>query len=87
MSKFGNSERDLCMPTRTLLCGQDLSHSNGQIKGEGVPRRRGRPPQQIHVSIAHRAVGADEETAYEESIRLVIASIVRRRMKKTEEMT
>ncbi len=75
------------MPTRTHLCGQDLPKSNGQIEGGGVPRRRGRPARQIQVAIAHRGVDTDEETKYEESIRLVIASIVRRRMKKTEEMT
>jgi hypothetical protein len=69
------------------MCGQDLSHSNSQIKGGGVPRRRGRPPQQIQVSVAHRSIDTDEENKYEESIRLVIASIVRRRMKKMEEMT
>jgi len=74
------------MPTRTHICGQDLSQSNGQSLGEGVPQRRGRPPQQIQVSIAHRAVDTDEETKYEESIRLVIASIVRRRMN-MEKMT
>ncbi len=75
------------MTTRIHSYGQDLSQSNGQPEREGVPRRRGRPPQQIHVSIAHRGADTDEETKYEESIRLVIASIVRRRMKKMEEMT
>jgi len=68
------------MNTRTYTCEHEVAKQNSQAEIESIPRRRGRPARKIKVLVSCRAADRNEDKELEESIRLVIASIVRSRM-------
>jgi len=62
-----------------------LLQSGSDHSGEIVPRRRGRPPRQVQVSVEYRPQSAEEVTSATNAVRLLLREMVRRRMSSTEE--
>lgn len=62
-----------------------LSQSGGGQAGEIVSRRRGRPSRQVRVAVAYRPQDPEEELDCNDALRLLLASMVRRRMGGQEE--
>ena len=62
-----------------------LPQSSGDQSGEIVSRRRGRPPRQVRVAVAYRPQDPEEELDCNDALRLLLASMVRRRMGGHEE--
>ena len=73
-----------------MTCGNEkgeprLPQSGGDQSGEIVSRRRGRPPRQVRVAVAYRPQNPEEELDCTDALRLLLASMVRRRMGGQEE--
>lgn len=51
----------------------------------GVPRRRGRRPRQVPVSVTYRPQTKEEVQLCTDALRLLVSSMVRRRMGEYEE--
>ncbi len=67
--------------TRGMEKGEPhLPQSGGDQSGEIVSRRRGRPPRQVRVAVAYRPQDPEEELDCNDALRLLLASMVRRRM-------
>jgi len=72
--------------TRGMEKGEPhLPQSGGDQSGEIVSRRRGRPPRQVRVAVAYRPQDPEEELDCNDALRLLLASMVRRRMGGHEE--
>ena len=72
--------------TRGMEKGEPhLPQSGGDQSGEIFSRRRGRPPRQVRVAVAYRPQDPEEELDCNDALRLLLASMVRRRMGGHEE--
>jgi hypothetical protein len=73
-----------------MTCGNEkgrphLPQTGGGQTGEIVSRRRGRPPRQVPVSVSYIRQNPEEEQQCNDALRLLLASMVRRRMGGHEE--
>ncbi len=72
--------------TRGMEKGEPhLPQSGGDQSGEIVSRRRRLPPRQVRVAVAYRPQDPEEELDCNDALRLLLASMVRRRMGGHEE--
>lgn len=65
--------------------GRDPSSNGDDRDGEGVPRRRGRPPRGVKVAVSYKPLSQEEVPNATETIRCFISSLVRLRMDKETE--
>ena len=68
-----------------MCCGNEkgrphLPQAGGVQTGETVSRRRGRRPRQVPVAVSYRPQSPEEEQQCKDALRLLLASMVRRRM-------
>ena len=73
-----------------MPCGNEkgrphLPQQGGGLDDGGVPRRRGRRPRQVPVAVSYRPQNPEEEQQCKDALRLLLASMVRRRMGGHEE--